>query len=110
MQFNATYFVSYKSDPSNIFHRQVKFNNNSIAKFFNQKHFGIVLDSKLSFNSHDGQTIKKCKKLTGVIRKLSNDLPRNVLLTIYESIIRSYLDCDDVLYDKPNNETFQKKI
>ena len=37
-------------------------------------------------------------------------LPRNALLTIYESFIRPQLDYGDMLYDKSNNENFQNKI
>ena len=49
-------------------------------------------------------------KLIGLIRRLSVNLPRNALLTIYKSFIRPHLDYGDILYDKPNNENFQNKI
>ena len=51
-----------------------------------QKHIGIVLDSKLSFNTHVAQKIKTCNKLIGLKKKLSINLPRNALLTIYKSL------------------------
>ena len=38
------------------------------------------------------------------------NLPRNSLLTIYKSFFRSHLDYGDTLYEKPNNEDFQKKV
>ena len=70
-----------------------------------------MLYSKLSFNSHIDQKIKKCNKLIGLIRSLFFlDLPRNALLTIYKSFIRPYLDYGDILYGNPNNENFQNKI
>lgn len=34
-------------------------------------------------------------------------LPRTCLLTIYKGFARSLLDCDDTIYDKPNNESFK---
>ena len=46
----------------------------------------------------------------GLIRRLSINLPRNALLTIYKSFIRPHLDYGDILYDKPNNENFQNKL
>ena len=46
----------------------------------------------------------------GLIRRLSVNLSRNILLTIYKSSIRPNIDYDDILYDKPNNESFQNKI
>ena len=69
-----------------------------------------MLDSKLNFDSHINQKIKKCNKLIGIIRRLSVHLPRGALLTIYKSFIRPNLDYEDILYDKPNNENFQQKL
>ena len=40
------------------------------------------------------------------LRKLSNKLPRQGLITIYKPFLRPHLDYSDIVYDKPNNETF----
>ena len=48
--------------------------------------------------------------MIGLLRRLSVNLPRNALLTIYKSFIRPHLDYGDILYDKLNNENFQNKI
>ena len=85
-------------------------NNDDIFKQPHQKHLGIVLDSKLNFNAHVDQKIKKCNRVIGLIRRLSVALPQNVLLTIYNSFVRPHLDYGDILYDKPNNENFQNKL
>ena len=65
---------------------------------------------KLSFITHVAQKIKKCNKLVGLIKRLSINLPRNALLTIYKPFKRPHLDCGDILYDNPNNENFQSKL
>ena len=44
------------------------------------------------------------------LRNLSNKLPRQVLVTIYKVFIRSHLVYGDIVYDKPDNETFINKI
>ena len=44
------------------------------------------------------------------LRHLSNKLPRQALVTIYKVFIRSHLDYGDIVYDKPDNETFINKI
>ena len=71
---------------------------------------GIVLDSNLDLKFHVDYKIKKCNKLIGLIRRLSVNVPRNALLTIYKSFIRPHLDYGDILYDKPENENFQNKL
>ena len=45
-----------------------------------------------------------------LIRRLSVNLSRNLLLTIYESFTRPYLDNDVIFYDKPTNDNFQNKM
>ena len=47
--------------------------------------------------------------MIGVIKRLSANFSRNVLLRIYELFLRLHLDCGNI-YDKPNNETFKNKI
>ena len=44
------------------------------------------------------------------MKRLSINLPRNVLLTIYKSFIRPHLDYGDILYDNSNNENIQSKL
>ena len=54
--------------------------------------------------------MNKCYKMIGVIKRLSVNLPRDALLRIYKSFIRPHLDYGDIIYDKPNNESFKNKI
>ena len=61
---------------------RVTFNNNAVTKCPHQKHMGVALDSKLDFNIHIKQKIKKCNKLIGLVRRLSISVPRRALLTI----------------------------
>ena len=87
-------------------HPPIKFDNNNITKCFHQKHFEVVLELTLNFNTHIHQKIKKCNKMIDLIRRLSVNLCRNALLKIYKSFIRPHLEYGDVLYDKPNNDNF----
>ena len=54
--------------------------------------------------------ILKASKGIGIIKRLSNTLPRKSLLTIYKSFIRPYLDYCDIIYDQPKNESSSTKI
>ena len=65
---------------------------------------------KLNLNTHIDQKTKKCNKLTGVMKRLLINLPRSALLTIYKSFIRPHLEYGDILYDKPDHESFQSKM
>ena len=75
-QANEVIF-SQKSNSSNLTYPLVKLNNINITRCSHQKHLGIVLDSKLNFNTHVTQKIKKCKKLIRLMKRLSINLPHN---------------------------------
>ena len=87
-------------------HPVVYFNNAPVAKASCQKHLGMHLDEKLSFNTHIKEKIAKANKGIGIIRKLAYYLPRQSLITIYKSFVRPHVDYGDIIYDQPNNEQF----
>ena len=91
-------------------HPPVLFKNVPVKKCSIQKHLGIHLDEKLNFNHHVKEKITKANKGIGVIKKLSNTLPRDALLTIYKSFVRPHLDYGDIIYDQPQNESFCNKL
>ena len=73
--------------------------NVSVKRCSIQKHLGIYLDEKLKFNHHVKEKIIKANKSIAEIKKLSNTLPRDALLTIYKSVVRPHLDYGDI-YDQ----------
>ena len=78
-------------------HPPLFYNNSEIKISLNQKNLGLTLDSKLLFNEHVNDAG------VGVLQKLQTILPRNNLLTIYNSLIKPLLDYADVIYDQPSN-------
>ena len=116
--------ISFNPDPSKqaqevIFSRKCTIEDNSPIYFNDipviqttvQKHIGMYLDEKLGYNTHNKEKRSKIYKGTALLlRNLSNKLPRQGLVTIYKAFIRPHLDYGDILYDKPNNETFINKI
>ena len=99
---------SNKRDKEN--YPYLQFNSTDVQIPDNQKHLGLILDSKLSFNEHIESKITKCNKIIGLMKKLSLILSRKSLLTIYKSFARPNLDYVDIIYDKPLNESFKRKI
>ena len=72
-------------------HPPLTFNNNDVKKCSHQKHLGIILDSKLDFNIHVDNRIKKCYRMIGIIKRPSVSVPRKALLTFYRSFTRPHL-------------------
>ena len=65
-------------------HPTLFLNNSEIKLSSNQKHLGLFLDSKLSFNENINDKIYQVNKVIGFLQKLQTILPRNSLLTIYK--------------------------
>ena len=66
-----------------------------------QKHLGLILDSKLSFERHVNEKIIKAKKGIGIIKYLSKFLTFKTLDQIYKALVRSHLDYCDTIYHIP---------
>ena len=88
----------------------VLFNSIPVQRSTFRKHLGVYLDEKLNFNTDITKKISKARKGIGVIKKLFKSLPRNALLSIYKSFVRPHLDHGHVVYDRPNNESFIRKL
>ena len=99
---------SHKCDNEN--YPSLVFNDTKVQLAHNQKHLGLILDFKLDFNEDIGNKINKFNKIIGIMKRLSLFLSRKSLLTIYKSFVRPNLDYADIIYDKPFNESFKRKI
>ena len=93
-----------------VSHPSTTFNTVPVARTTCQKHLGLYFDETLSFYDHINAKISKANKGIGIIKRPSNNLPRNSVLTIYKSFIRPHLDYCDTICDQPNNESFCTEI
>ena len=92
-------------------HSPIYFNDIPVTQTTVQKHIGMYLDEKLGYNTHNKEKLSKIYKgIALLFRNLSNKLPRQGLVTIYKAFTRPHLDYGDIVYDKPNTETFINKI
>ena len=91
-------------------HLPLIFNKSKVLQSTSQKHLGLILDNRLSFEEYLTAMGAKVSRTMTLLRKLQHVLPRQALITIYKSFIRPYLDYGDILYDKAFNESFHQKI
>ena len=75
-----------------VSHPSITFNTGPVACTACQEHLGLYLDEKINFDDHINAKILKAEKRIGIIKRLSNTLPRKFLLTIYKSFVRPQLD------------------
>ena len=77
------------------------FNGTEVTKVNEQKHLGLFLDKKLSFEKHLTEKIKTAQKGIAVIKQLSHYLPIKTLDQIYKLLIPPHFDYCDVIYHIP---------
>ena len=100
-QANEVLFSCKRSSP---YHPQLIFNGIAVAKVNDQKHLGLILDSRLSFEKHINEKIIKAKKNVGILKHLSIFLPLKTLDQMYKALIRSHLDYCDIIYHIPSHQ------
>ena len=64
----------------------------------------------MNSQKHLGVIFNKTYKTIEYLRKLSNSLPRQALITIFKSCIRPHVDYGDVLYNQAFNNSFNAKM
>ena len=77
-------------------HPPLVFNNTNVSQWKSQKHFGIILDSKLTFEEHYKTVLNKTNRTIGFLCKLQSLLSRQVLIIVYKAFVRPHLDCGNV--------------
>ena len=93
-----------------VAHPPMFFDINSVQKDSSQKHFGLILDTSLTFDENIKAITSKVIKTIGLLWILNNRLPQSSLNAIYKSIVRPHLDCGDVIFDKAYNNSFQQRL
>ena len=89
---------------------KIFFNNIPVSKADSQKHLGLHLDSKLSFDIHIKTILTKVNRTIGLLRKFQQVLPRPSLITIYKAFIRPHLDYRNVIFDQTFNNSFHQRF
>ena len=88
----------------------IKINNTTVPFSISTKFFGMYIDNNLTWNAHTKHINKKLSNGEGVFSHFINELPHEILLLIYNTLIQSYLIYCCITwgftYSSYNNEIF----
>ena len=108
MVVGSTYNLNTKSgDLSNV----ISIDNNLVSRLPSNKCLGVLLDEKLTFETHSEYMCKKTCAGIGALRRIKPFVPLCALVTLYRSLIESYFDYCSPLLDtcgKPLKDKLQK--
>ena len=96
MVVGSTYNLNTKSgDLSNV----ISIDNNLVSRVPSNKCLGVLLDEKLTFETHIEYICKKACAGIGALRRIKPFVPLCTLVTLYRSLIEPYFDYCSPLWD-----------
>ena len=109
MQFNAdkTAELIFSTKRVKPLHPSLLLGNDVVTEKAEHKHLGMVLDSKLDFQSHIKEAILKARRGIGLMGHISNYVSRDVLNQMYMLYVRPHLDYGDIVYHRHDPEMLQ---
>ena len=102
--------VIFSRKSTKLDHPAVFLNEALVAHTLCQKYLGMHLDEKLNFSTHINEKIAKANKSIRIIGKTAHVRPTESLITIYKSFVRPHIDYGNIIYDRPNNDSFSNMI
>ena len=81
----------------------VNFGSNRLFQVHSTKFLGIYIDEHLSFRYHVDHVMNKISKSIGLLYKLNHFLPRNILLSIYNTLLLPYFNYGIILWHNSPN-------
>lgn len=79
------------SNKNRIIDNSVKIDDTPLSLTKQAKFLGIFIDDRLSFDDHLNHVCKKVSRSVGVLRKVSELVPRSVLRTMYLSLVYPFI-------------------
>ena len=115
MEFDAdkSEEIIFSAKRKQPFHPPIELENQAIVRRNEHKHLGVILDSKLNFQSQVREAVIKARRGIGLIKCLSKYVSRDVLDQVYKLYVRPHLDYGDIIYhrfDPDMKSTITKNI
>ena len=89
---------SPKHNPTNF---DLIFHGVGVRKVNETKHIGLILQEKLSFQTHIDEKIIKARQGVGLMKRIYPYVPRFTLEHTYKMYVRPHLDYADIIYHIP---------
>ena len=81
----------------------IKLDNTIILPVDNTKFLGVIIDKNLSWKDHISKTTNQLSRNIGILRKLRNTLPTNILFSLYNTIILPYISYSNIAWAITDN-------
>ncbi len=72
--------------------------NSPIYPVDHTKFLGVIIDQNLSWKYHITKTTNQISKNIGILRKLRNTLPKQILFTLYNTLVLPYISYSNIAW------------
>ena len=84
-------FMLFFKHPKVVPTLKLLINGNPIEQVTNFNFLGVTIDQKITWSDHNTKISIKVARVIGILSKLKHIFPRNILRTIYNSLIHPHL-------------------
>ena len=95
---SKTKIMLFKPSNYNVILPNIYFNNCLLEWVSDFKYLGVIIDNKLNFSLHLKYVNMNLNRILGMIYSLSSYVPRNVLMTIYNSLVLSTINYNIMIW------------
>ena len=78
--------------------RQYRLGRDTIATSDVERDLGIIIDNKLTFHEHCSSVVAKANRLLGLIRRSFEYINADIILHLYESLVRPVLEYGNIIW------------
>ena len=104
---NKSKYMIFSKPNKNIPFLRLRINNANIDKVQNFNFLGLQVSSDITWNLHIDEMSKKISRITGILKKLQLVMPKNVLLTIYNTLILHHINYCLLVWGKKSGKILQ---
>ena len=108
---NKTKLMVFHRKQKQIKNINISVHNIQIERVHSFNFLGILLDETLSWKNHAIMIANKISRVTGILYRLKNLFPKEIVLTLYNSLRGSYINYGLLIWGKESHriDTLQKK-
>ena len=89
INFKKTHYMIISN--RNVYNMDLNLRNKRLKKCSVVKLLGIWIDDRLNFREHVNKTVSKLSRSIGVLRRVSNVLPPDIMIRLYYSMMYPYI-------------------
>lgn len=86
----------------------LRYNNFNIEKVYNFKYLGVIIDEDINWNLQVCEMKKKCRRIVGIFRRISQQVPEKIKRPIYFNLFYSKISYGLSIWGNTSKQNIKK--